>query len=117
MRAAGRPLGTTLSLVNRVCGVAVLLFLLLHIAETSLVLFSPRLYDATMDAFRTPPMVVAEFLLIAAVVYHLLWGLLVMAIEVAPRTARRRTSVWWGLGVGYAAALAAIAWIMLVPLL
>lgn len=112
-----RPgVGALASRVNRVAALAVLGFLALHIAETSLAVFAPPVYDATMRLYRMPPFVVAEFLLVAAVMYHVLWGSFVMVVELAPRTARRRRLVWCALAAGYAVTLVAVAYIMIFPL-
>jgi hypothetical protein len=109
-------MGALASRANRVAAFAILAFLPLHIVETSFAVFAPSRYDAEMRLYRLPPFVVAEYLLVAAVIYHMLWGTFVMVVELAPWTARWRFLLWTALAAGYAVALFAVALIMIVPL-
>ncbi|MEO6579130.1 MAG: succinate dehydrogenase, cytochrome b556 subunit [Candidatus Limnocylindria bacterium] len=70
---------------HRASGIGVLLFLFLHIVETSTVLFGPEVYDFTQTLYQNLPAKLGEVLLMAALVYHSLNGLRVIAMDFWPR--------------------------------
>lgn len=69
---------------HRASGLGVLLFLFLHVVETSTVLAGPELYDFTQTFYHNLPAKLGETLLMAAVVYHSLNGLRVIAMDFWP---------------------------------
>ncbi len=70
---------------HRASGLGVLLFLFLHVVETSTVLAGPEVYDFTQTFYHNLPAKLGETLLMAAVVYHSLNGLRVIAMDFWPR--------------------------------
>lgn len=75
---------------HRLSGIGVLIFLFLHIVETSMVVFGPGVYDWTQTLYHNLPMRLFEVLLMAALVYHSLNGLRVIAMDFWPRL-----TVWY----------------------
>ena len=75
-----------------------LLYLFMHIVETSTVLLGPDVYDTTLGFFRNPVIRAGEILLMAALVYHSLNGLKIILIDFVPAATReemeKRTD--WG---------------------
>lgn len=71
---------------HRASGLGVLLFLFLHIVETSTVLFGPEVYDFTQTFYANVPAKIGEVLLMAALVYHSLNGLRVIVMDFWPAT-------------------------------
>ena len=69
---------------HRASGLGVLLFLFLHVVETSTVLAGPEVYDFTQTFYHNLPAKLGETLLMAAVVYHSLNGLRVIAMDFWP---------------------------------
>jgi succinate dehydrogenase / fumarate reductase, cytochrome b subunit len=69
---------------HRASGLGVLLFLFLHIVETSTVLLGPEVYDFTQTFYRNLPAKIGEAVLMAALVYHSLNGLRVIAMDFWP---------------------------------
>lgn len=69
---------------HRASGLGVLLFLFLHIVETSTVLLGPEVYDFTQTFYANLPAKIGEVVLMAALVYHALNGLRVIAMDVWP---------------------------------
>ncbi|MDQ3345768.1 MAG: succinate dehydrogenase, cytochrome b556 subunit, partial [Chloroflexota bacterium] len=65
---------------HRASGLGVLLFLFLHIVETSTVLLGPEVYDFTQTFYANLPAKIGEVLLMAALVYHSLNGLRVIVM-------------------------------------
>jgi succinate dehydrogenase membrane anchor subunit len=71
--------------LNRTAGAGILAFLLLHVLDVALYPLSPNLYDRTVAAYAMPYLIPMEAGLVAAVVYHALDGLRLMALEVLDR--------------------------------
>lgn len=69
---------------HRASGIGVLLFLFMHIVETSTVLLGPEVYDFTQTFYRNLPAKIGEAVLMAALVYHALNGLRVIAMDFWP---------------------------------
>ena len=69
---------------HRASGLGVLLYLFMHIVETSTVLLGPEVYDAAVGLFKNLPARIGEVVLMAAVVYHALNGLRVIAMDFWP---------------------------------
>ncbi len=68
-------------LLHRVTGLAVLLFLLIHIVDISLLGFGPTVYD---DGIALFDQIVVRFLslaLVAAVLFHAFNGVRIMVID------------------------------------
>ncbi|MCP9951352.1 succinate dehydrogenase, cytochrome b556 subunit [Actinomadura madurae] len=66
---------------HRVSGFAVFAFLALHILDVSAYAWSPRLYDDVHELYSTVPMRVFECGLLAALGFHALNGLRLVAID------------------------------------
>ena len=69
---------------HRASGLGVLFYLFMHVVETSTVLFGPDVYNAAVGIFKNLPARLGEVLLMAAVVYHALNGLRVIAMDFWP---------------------------------
>ncbi len=69
---------------HRASGLGVLLFLFLHVVETSTVLAGPEVYDFTQGFYHNLPAKLGETVLVAALVYHSLNGLRVIAMDLWP---------------------------------
>jgi succinate dehydrogenase / fumarate reductase, cytochrome b subunit len=69
---------------HRASGIGVLVFLFLHIVETSTVLLGPEVYDFTQTFYANLPAKIGEVVLMAALVYHALNGLRVIAMDFWP---------------------------------
>jgi succinate dehydrogenase / fumarate reductase cytochrome b subunit len=69
---------------HRASGLGVLFYLFMHIVETSTVLLGPDAYNAAIGIFKNLPFRLLEVLLMAALVYHALNGLRVIAMDFFP---------------------------------
>jgi len=67
--------------LHRVTGVAVLLFLLVHILDTALIMLGPEWYNRVLQIYRMPIFGVMEIGLFAAVLYHALNGIRITLID------------------------------------
>ncbi|MBN1966667.1 MAG: succinate dehydrogenase, cytochrome b556 subunit [Anaerolineae bacterium] len=72
---------------HRVSGLGVLLFLVIHVIDTSWVYFFPELYEGAIRIYQTPLFTLGEFALVAAVVYHAFNGLRIVLFDYKPE--------WW----------------------
>lgn len=72
-------------MLHRLSGLGVVLFLTLHVIDTSWAVFYPDLYVHAIAAYQSPLFTIGEFALVAAVVYHALNGIRVAVIDNRPR--------------------------------
>jgi succinate dehydrogenase / fumarate reductase cytochrome b subunit len=100
-------------ILHRITGVAVLVFLFMHIFETSMITVSPEAYDKAVALYRAAWFKPLEFLLVAAVLYHAGNGLMVMILDFLPMpSATYRRMLWAGAGI-YMLVLIPVAYLML----
>src|SRR5664280_1321388 len=66
---------------HRVTGVLVFFFLFAHVMDTALVRVSPDTYDKIVDTYKNPVVNLLEVGLVAAVLFHALNGLRIIAID------------------------------------
>lgn len=57
-------------ILHRLTGLGTLLFLSVHILDTSTVYFFPSLYNHAIDIYRSTPFMIAEIFLVFSVIYH-----------------------------------------------
>lgn len=74
--------------LHRVTGLGVLLFLVLHVLDTSLVYFKPEWYDHVIGLYRTWVFGIGEILLVGSVVLHGLNGLRIAVLDFWPHYMR-----------------------------
>jgi succinate dehydrogenase / fumarate reductase cytochrome b subunit len=98
-------------LLHRVTGVAILLFLLVHIVDITILGFGPGPYNAALSVFSLPLVRVVSLGLIAAVLYHSFNGVRITLIDFWPQGAKYQRALWAGVlgltvigfvGMGYA---------------
>ncbi len=70
--------------LHRLTGVGVLVFLLFHILDTSLIGWVPAAYNKMIALYRQPVFRVGEVLLAGAVLYHALNGIRIIIIDFWP---------------------------------
>jgi succinate dehydrogenase / fumarate reductase cytochrome b subunit len=99
--------------LHRITGVAVLVFLLAHIVETSMLTVSPEAYDRAIALYRQPWFKPLEFLLVAAVLYHAGNGLMVMILDAWPAATRAYRRMFWVGAAVYATLLVPVAYLLL----
>ena len=80
---------------HRVTGVLVFFFLFAHVMDTALVRVSPDSYDRVIATYKNPIVALMEVGLVAAVLYHALNGLRVMAIDFWEKGTRYQKQMSW----------------------
>lgn len=68
-------------LFHRVTGLAILLFLLVHIVDITLIGFGPTIYNDAISIFSLWPIRFVSVALIGAVLYHAFNGLRIIVID------------------------------------
>lgn len=56
--------------LHRVTGLGTLLFLVIHVVDTSTVFFFPSLYADAIAIYRSAPFMIGEIFLVFSVIYH-----------------------------------------------
>jgi succinate dehydrogenase / fumarate reductase cytochrome b subunit len=94
--ARQRGLGMWAFVLNRVTGILLTLYLLLHFVNISALFLGETAWNRLMDLFRTPPFLVFDVLLLLVLLYHGLNGirLVLLALNVG---VRRQKALFWGL--------------------
>jgi succinate dehydrogenase / fumarate reductase cytochrome b subunit len=72
-------------ILHRITGVAVILFLFMHVVDTALIGWGPEAYDRVVSAYANPLIHLMELGLVIAVLYHSLNGLRITIIDFFPR--------------------------------
>jgi succinate dehydrogenase cytochrome b subunit len=72
-------------MLHRITGVAVILFLFMHVIDTALIGWGPEAYDRVVSAYANPFIHLMELGLVIAVLYHSLNGLRITLIDFFPR--------------------------------
>jgi succinate dehydrogenase / fumarate reductase cytochrome b subunit len=75
-------------LLHRITGLAILLFLLVHIVDISLLGFGPNVYNEGIAFFAIGIVRIISLALIAAVLYHAFNGVRIMVIDFWPKGVR-----------------------------
>jgi succinate dehydrogenase / fumarate reductase cytochrome b subunit len=73
--------------LHRLAGLGTLLFLYLHVIDTSWAVFYPDLYERAIKLYQSPLFTIGEFGLIACVVYHAYNGFRIVLTDWRPK--------WW----------------------
>lgn len=81
--------------LHRLTGLGVVLFLVLHVIDTSWALFYPSLYEKAIATYQSPLFTVGEFGLVAAVVYHAFNGLRIAVMDYKPEWWRYQQRAAW----------------------
>ena len=76
--------------LHRLSGLGVVLFLVLHVVDTSWAVFWPELYEEAIATYQSPLFTIGEFGLVAAVVYHAFNGLRIVFFDYKPHLWRHQ---------------------------
>ena len=100
---------------HRLSGLGVLLYLFMHIVETSTVLLGPEVYNTTLGLFKNPVVRAREILLMAALVYHSLNGLKIILIDFVPAATAWYRPLTYGVVIATVVAMVPLGLIMFAP--
>ena len=99
--------------LHRVTGVAVLLFLFVHILDTALIMLGPVWYNRILAVYRMPIFGLMEIGLFAAVLYHALNGVRIILIDFWVESIAHYKKMFAIQMVLFAIIFLPVAWIMM----
>lgn len=108
--------GTIAWAFHRTSGIAIWLFVVLHVIDIYLVGGNPDAYDDLLDIYASPIGRVLEVLLGAALLYHALNGLRIIIIDLWPAMTVHHRKIWWASWLIFVAVGLPGAAIILLPL-
>ncbi len=86
-------------IMHRASGIGILFFLLIHIIDIMLIGLGRDVYDHTVEFYANPFIIPMEVLLVGAVIYHLLNGLRIVAVNFSSNgPSQEKKYFWWVLG-------------------
>jgi succinate dehydrogenase / fumarate reductase cytochrome b subunit len=101
-------------LLHRLTGLGTLLFLTIHILDTSTVYFAPHLYEEAIAIYRSTPFMLGEIALVFSVVFHGVNGIRIAVIDLYKPESwtieRQRVAARWTLALSVLLWLPAGAW-------
>jgi succinate dehydrogenase / fumarate reductase cytochrome b subunit len=104
-------------LLHRLTGLGTLLFLIIHILDTSTVYFFPSLYEHAIALYRHPVFMIGEIGLVFALIYHGVNGLRIAIVDLwLPKKWSikfARNSVRWALVISIVLWAPAALWMFL----
>ena len=100
---------------HRASGLGVLFYLFMHVVETSTLLFGPDVYNAAVGIFKNLPARLGEVVLMAALVYHALNGLRVIAMDFVPGLTVYYRPLTYGVIGATVVAMLPLTYIMVTP--
>ena len=80
-------------ILHRITGVAVILFLFMHVVDTALIGWGPEAYDRVLRAYQNPIVHLLELGLVIAVLYHSLNGFKITLIDFFPKLVSHITGI------------------------
>lgn len=95
--------------LHRITGVGIFFFLLVHVLDTALVRVSPEAYNVVIESYKTPIIGISELGLVAAILFHGLNGLRVIAVDFWSKGTKYQSLMFWAVVVISVGAVAAFA--------
>jgi succinate dehydrogenase cytochrome b subunit len=101
---------------HRIAGVAIWLFILLHVLDIWLANVNPPLYNDLLSIYASPGGRVVETLLGAALLYHALNGLRIVVMDFWPPLTRFHKQMWAAVWVVFVVVGLPVTYIILKPI-
>jgi succinate dehydrogenase / fumarate reductase cytochrome b subunit len=103
-------------ILHRATGLGILLFLVVHVVDTGLLIWSPEFYDDALLLYKNPLFRFAELAIVFSVLYHAVNGLRIVVQDFWPVVMQRQRQLVWATAVVVGVAMIPITWIMVAPL-
>ena len=103
-------------LFHRVTGIGVLLFLLIHIVDITLIGFGSTIYNDGIAIFSLPVIRGASLALIASVLYHSLNGMRIMIIDFWPAGHKYQKQMYYAVIILAIAGFIPMAYFVVAPI-
>lgn len=115
LRYRGRE-GMWTWILHRLTGLGVLFFLIIHVVDTGIVIYSPEFYDHALGIYQHPLFRIGELFIFFGVLYHAVNGLRIIAQDFWPYVMQQQRRLAWATAVIVGVAMVPITWIMIAPL-
>ena len=115
LRYRGRE-GMWTWILHRATGLGVLLFLIVHVVDTGLIIYSPTFYDHALALYKHPLFRFAELLIFFSVLFHAVNGLRIVVQDFWPVVMQRQRQLVWAAAAIVVLAMVPVTWIMIAPL-
>lgn len=103
-------------ILHRLTGLGVLFFLIVHVVDTGIVIYSPEFYDHALEIYKHPLFRIGELFIFFGVLYHAINGLRIIVQDFWPYVMQYQRKLAWATAVIVAIAMVPITWIMVAPL-
>ena len=101
---------------HRISGIAIWVFVVLHVFDIWLAGAAPALYDEVLQVYGSPIGRVGETLLGAALLYHALNGVRIIIMDFWPPLTRFHRQMWYVNWIVFTIVGLPVAWIILRPI-
>ncbi len=101
---------------HRISGVAVWMFILLHVFDIWLAGANRALYDELLQLYASPGGRLGETLLGAGLLYHALNGMRIIVMDFWPAMTRYHRQLWYLVWVGFLVVGLPVTWVILSPI-
>lgn len=101
---------------HRISGLAIWVFIVLHVFDIWLSGANPELYDELLFLYASPVGRVGETLLGAALLYHALNGLRIVIMDFWPAMTRWHRQLWYASWVAFVLIGLPVAYVILKPI-
>jgi len=81
---------------HRVTGVAIFLYLLVHVLDTAMVRVDANAYNAIISTYQTPWMAFGEVGLVAAILFHAFNGVRLILVDFWKQGTKYQRQMLWG---------------------
>ncbi|MFT4147941.1 MAG: succinate dehydrogenase, cytochrome b556 subunit [Micrococcaceae bacterium] len=85
--------------LQRITGVAIFIFLLIHVLDTSLVRVSPEAYNAVIGTYKNPIMGLGETGLVGAILFHAFNGIRIILVDFWSKGTKYQKQLFYGVVV------------------
>ena len=94
-------------ILHRLSGIAIALFLLLHVLDISLVMYGPKVFNAFLAFYHQWPFRIGLILVMGGVIYHALNGLRIIVMDFTEWGVHVQREMWYAVlvltaGLGFA---------------
>lgn len=81
--------------LHRITGVAIFFFLLVHVLDSVVLNISPEAYNAVIGTYKNTLLGIGEMGLVAAICFHAINGLRIIAVDLSAWAARNQRLLFW----------------------
>ena len=103
-------------ILHRLTGLGILFFLIVHVVDTGLIIWSPEFYDHALEIYKHPLFRFGELAIVFSVLFHALNGLRIIVQDFWPYVMQRQRQLAWTAAAITVIAMIPITWIGVAPL-